>query len=117
MNPAEGGTDDFIDVKENNRIIAKYFKSYNREDLLKYAKQILEGSENIKMDKSYSNDEKLDLICEILQDYDYFKGLRSEDHSGMSIYILRAIDDCEKQSKLAHYNITTGQEVEEEEEV
>ena len=102
--------DNFIDVKKDNRIIATYFKNYNREDLLKYAKQILDGCDTIKTDNSYSNEEKLDLICDILKNYDHFKNLKEEEQSGMSKYILKAIDDCEKHSKIEHYNITTGKE-------
>ena len=79
------------------------FKKYNRDDIHKYAKIILKkcGKDKIDPDKSY--EEKLDLICDVLKDYDYFKNLAGE--YGTIDYIINAIDECEKQSKLECYNL------------
>lgn len=100
--------DDIIDVLENNVFKKVNFRTYNRADLHKFAKQIMEGCEKIATDKSY--EEKLDLICEILKHYDHYKNLDPKYHTGISEYILKAIDDCEKKSRMEHYNITIKEE-------
>ena len=59
---------------------------------------------DIEPNKSY--EEKLDTICEVLRDYDYYKNLEEEHMTGTVDLIVNAIDECEKISKLEHYNIT-----------
>lgn len=104
--------DDIIDVLENNVFKKVNFKEYNREDLHKFAKHLMQKCQDIEPEKSY--DEKLDLICDVLKDYDYYKTLPESHQHGTVNFIIAAIDECEKLSRLEHYNMT--QKLEEEEE-
>lgn len=93
---------DIIQVLENGIFQTVKFKEYNREDLHKFAKYILERCEEIEPDKSL--EEKLELICEVLMDYEYYRELEHENRTIR--FIVTAIDECEKLSKLEHYNMT-----------
>ena len=96
--------DDIIDVLENNVFKKRSFKEYNRADLHKFAKHLMDKCQDLEPDKSY--EEKLDLICDVLTDYDYYKNLPEEHQHGTTSYIIQAIDECEKLAKLEFYNIT-----------
>ena len=101
--------DDLIDVLENNVFKKTHFKEYNREDLYKYADVIWKRCCDIEPCKSHY--EKIDIIRDILRDYDYYKSIKNRaDISGsaMIFCVIEAINECERDSKLAHYNITTG---------
>lgn len=95
---------DIIQVLENGIFQTVKFKEYNRDDLHKFAKYILEKCEEIDPDASM--EEKLELICEVLKDYNYYKDLEDNYQNKTIKFILTAIDECEKLSKLQHYNIT-----------
>ena len=110
--------DDLIDVLENNVFKKTHFKEYNREDLCKYADIIWNRCSDIEPCKSHY--EKIDIIRDILRDYDHYKSIKNRaDISGSAmIYcVIEAINECERDSKLAHYNITTGNGNEEEEDI
>ena len=95
--------DNIIDILENNIFKKVYFNEYNREDLHKFAKHLMDKCENIEPNKSY--EEKLELICDVLKDYEYYKN-KKEITSGTIKFIMKSIDECEKLSKIEHYNIT-----------
>ena len=95
---------DIIQVLEKGIFKTIKFKEYNREDLHKFAKYLMEKCEDIEPDKS--SEEKLDLICEVLKEYDYYRDLDDKYSNRTIKYIITAIDECEKLSKLHHYNIT-----------
>jgi hypothetical protein len=63
--------DNIIDVMENDKFKKVHFKEYNLEDLHKFAKSIIYKCEEEKIEPNKSYDEKLDLICDVLKDYDY----------------------------------------------
>ena len=99
--------DNIIDVLENNVFKKIFFRKYNLEDLHKFATAIMDkvaNDDTIEPDKTY--DEKMDLICDILKDYEYYKTLPDEDRDGTADFILNALEECEKESKIEHYNMT-----------
>ena len=95
----KNGRDNLIDVYKDNKFQKMYFDQYNREDLLKIAKIMLD-----KCERQKCYDENLNFICEILSDYKHYKNLDEEDKQGIEI-ILKSIKECEKKSKLEHYNL------------
>ena len=108
--------DNIINVLENNVFKKTFFKQYNLEDLHKFATAIMEkvaNDPNLEPDKSY--DEKMDLICDILKDYEYYKNLPDDDRDGTANFILNALEECEKESKIEHYNMTVERERKEKE--
>ena len=99
--------DNIIDVLEYNVFKKTFFRRYNLDDLHKFATAIIDKVENnpdIEPDKTH--DEKMSIICDILKDYDYYKNLPEEDRDGTSDFILNALEECEKESKIEHYNMT-----------
>lgn len=98
--------DNLIDVFKDDKFCKVHFKQYNLEDLLKFANMIMDKCEEEKIEPDKSYDEKLDLICDVLKDYDYYNGIKDTD--GTIEFIIDAIDECEKESKLAHYNMTNN---------
>lgn len=92
--------DNYIDVKINDKYEKMEFDQYNRTDLLKTAKTLLDLCE-----KNKTYDENLNHICEVLSEYDYYSNLNENDKQGVD-NVIKAIKDCEKKSKIEHYNIT-----------
>ena len=92
--------DNILDIFKDNRFKKTFFDKYNRNDLLKISKVLLEICNKNKI-----YDETLNYICDILSEYEYYNNLNEEDKHGVDI-VLKAIKECEKKSKLEHYNIT-----------
>lgn len=103
---------DLINVFIDNQFKVVDFKQYNRDDLLKFAENIIDCCDD-GLAKGKSYEDKLDLICDVLKEYDYYKNLDEELQDGTTQYIITAIDECERQSRMAHYNITRNEPVEE----
>lgn len=100
---------DLISVFNDNQFKVVDFKQYNRNDLLKFAQYIIDHCDD-GLEPNKSNEEKLELICDVLKDYDHYKNLDEDMQDGTTQYIITAIDECERLSKLEHYNITINEE-------
>ena len=101
--------DNIIDIYQDGKFNKTSFKNYNRKDLHKFAKIILTKlkENHIKLDDwDYFDKDQLDLISMVLRDYETYKNAK-EDNDDIINTILYAIDQCEKESKLEHYNIST----------
>ena len=92
--------DNIIDIFENNEFIKKFFDEYNRNDLYKITNFIIDKCNN----QLY--EQRLQIICNVIKNYKYYITMNEEYRTGYVIYVLNALEDCEKISKVEHYNIT-----------
>lgn len=96
--------DNIINVFEDNIWKKKLYDEYHRNDLYKIAKIIYEECKKRNIEPCEEFEEKFSIIQDILKNYNSNKILNEE--WGTIKYIIKAIDECNKESKLKNYNQT-----------